>query len=127
MKNYTSNGILFTEEITSINGASFVLFPEKHHSKEDIQQAKAQIRHERDVVSMTLASEDDRDYLFKGDYFLVPACRPLRWYQIEQNEKLIRSERRKGTTPEDFVIRYVLPFVDRVEAENRAKYGNQLD
>lgn len=33
MKNYTSNGILFTEEIISINGASFVLLEAENRAK----------------------------------------------------------------------------------------------
>lgn len=125
MLQVTANGIKFTEEITSVNGATITLYPD-NHTAEEIEVAKAEIRRDLDVVSMRVASEEDRDYLYKGEYFRIPSTRSLKWYQIEQDEKLIRRERKAGTTPAQFVERYVLPFVAEVEARYLLFYGESM-
>lgn len=122
----TPNGILFSEEITSINGTSFILFPEDSHTSEDIKQAKKWLRNERDVVSIIVASEDDRDYLYKGEYFRHKDVRPLKWYEINQDEALIRRERKKGTSIDEFVNTYVLPMVEQVHADFLKQYGDKI-
>lgn len=123
---HTYNGILFTEEICSSEGASFILFPEDTHTAEDIKNAKAQLRNDRDVVSITLATASDRDYFYKGEYFRDERVRSLKWYQIEQDEKLIRRERNKGTSPADFVTAFVIPFTKEVENRNFEKSGKSI-
>lgn len=122
----TSNGIMYTWDIASSQGASFILFPEATHTKEQIKQAKAEIRRNQDVVSMRVADENDRDYFYKGEIFRIPATRPLKWYQIEQDDKLLRRERKKGTTPQQFVDTFVLPFVKETEAKMLAKHGEKM-
>lgn len=48
------NGIPFTEELASIDGMWFGLFPDGAHTKADVAKAKKMIRNDRDVVSMTV-------------------------------------------------------------------------
>lgn len=117
---------MYTWDIASSQGASFILFPEATHTKEQIKQAKAEIRRNQDVVSMRVADENDRDYFYKGEIFRIPATRPLKWYQIEQDDKLLRRERKKGTTPQQFVDTFVLPFVKETEAKMLAKHGEKM-
>lgn len=126
MKEYTKNGIQYTWDIVSSEGASFILFPEPHHTKEDIKRAKSELRNSRDVVSLFIASEENRDYLYKSDIFQVPEVRKLKWYQVEQDEKLLRRERIKGTTPEEFVKTFVLPFIAETEAKFKAERGDRI-
>lgn len=126
MNEHTKNGIMYTWDIASSQGASFILFPESHHTQKQIKQAKAEIRNDHDVVSLKVADEDDRDYLYKGEIFRIPATRPLKWYQIEQDEKLLRKERKKGTTAQQFVDTFVLPFTKETEAKMLAKHGTKI-
>lgn len=49
---FTPQGIKFDYEITGLNGARFMLFPEKQHTKKDIQNAKVWLKNTRDVVSI---------------------------------------------------------------------------
>ena len=125
----TSNGIPFTEEITSHKGASFVLFPisDLQTTSKFIDKAKSEIRNDRDVVSMKVADDNDWDELYKTAYFRDRRTKSLKWYQIEQDEKLIRSERKKGTTPTEFVDKFVLPFTEETEAKFRNRHGDKID
>ena len=113
----TSNGVSYTYDIVSSQGASFILYPRLGHTDADMADAKREIRNSRDVVSIRVASEYDLDYLYKDAYFRDPRCRHLRWFEIEQDEKIIRKERKNGTSPSDFVTHFVLPFREK----NRAK------
>ncbi len=112
MTEITSNGVSYTYDIVSSQGASFILYPRPEHSDADVAVAKREIRNSRDVVSMRVASDEDLDYLYKDAYFRDPRCRDLRWFEIEQDEKVIRRERKKGTSPADFVTHFVLPFTE---------------
>lgn len=125
----TSNGIPFTEEIYSSRGASFVLFPitDKQSTSEEISKAKAEIRDQRDAVSIKVAGDSELDDLYKSAYFRDARLKPLRWYQIEQDERLIRAERKKGTTPTEFVDQFVIPFVAETEKKYRKKFGDKIE
>lgn len=122
----TSNGIEFTEQIESNRGASFILFPQKHHSKQDVENAKDEIRDNRDVVHIRTAKEKDRDDLYKSEYFRHPKVRPLKWYQIMQDSKIIRRERRKGTSIDDFVEKFVVHRTKLTEEKFRKKFGSKM-
>lgn len=126
MKEYTENGMLYTWELAGPNGASFILYPDQRHTKEDIDKAKALLRHNQDVVSLSIADDNDRDELFKADYFRDQRTRQLKWWQIEQDDKLIRKERKKGTTPTEFVTNFVLPFIKETEAKMLADHGKKM-
>lgn len=119
----TSNGILYTWELAGPHGAAFLLFPDPHHTKQDIQKAKQELKDNQDVVAISVADDDDRDYIYKSKIFRDPRTKDLKWFEIQQDEKLIRTERRKGTTPEDFVTTHVLPFIEQVRKANFEKFG----
>jgi hypothetical protein len=102
------------------------LFPNESHSKEDIAKAKAWLRDNQDVVWLKVADDDDQDDLYKSEYFSDPRTRALKWYQIEQDDNLIRRERKKGTTPADFVTNFVLPFIKETEAKMLAEHGEKM-
>ena len=122
----TSNGIPFTEDIVSSQGAAFVLFPTPQNTKEDIDKAKSEIRDQRDAVRISIANDEDLDDRYKSAYFRDPRTKELKWYQIEQDEKLIRRERKKGTTPTEFVDQFVLPFIKETEEKYRGKHGDKM-
>ncbi len=126
MKEYTKNGIMYTWELAGSQGASFILFPTADNTQEQINAAKQDLRDSRDVVSLRVASEEDMDDLYKSDYFRDPRTHALKWYQIEQDEKLIRKARKSGVTIEQFVTDYVLPFTNLVEAKMFAKFGDKI-
>jgi hypothetical protein len=46
----TRNGVVFDWYLASINGAGFHLLREPHHTDADIEEAKRQLRADRDVV-----------------------------------------------------------------------------
>jgi len=119
----TNNGISFHEEIASSEGASFILLPEPQHTPENIKAAKREIRMNRDVVSIHVATDSDRDNFYIKEIFRQHECRSLRWFQILVEEKLIRKERLKGTTPHDYVLTHVLPNVSETQEVNYKKYG----
>lgn len=122
----TSNGIEYSWELAGSQGAAFILYPASEHSHDDIQKAKNELRDSRDVVSIRIASEQDLDARYKSAYFSDPRTRPLRWYQIEQDEKLIRNSRKEGISPTDFVTRFVLPRVEEVMRKNLAEFGEKI-
>ncbi|MFA7307646.1 MAG: hypothetical protein WC026_13340 [Hyphomicrobium sp.] len=121
MKEYTSNGIQYTYDLSS-NGGHFTLFATANHTEKEILNAKNELKHERDVVSLKLATDEDFDDYFKLEYFRDARLRNLKWWQINQNEKLIRKERKKGTTPTQFVDNFVLPLVSQTEQFYREKH-----
>jgi hypothetical protein len=45
-------GIAYNEWLAGPDGMSFELLPEDHHTAEDVKRAKAQLRRDRDVVSI---------------------------------------------------------------------------
>lgn len=122
----TPNGIGYEEYIESVNGATIILYPEENHSKEDVSEAKKWLKDNLDVVSIRIADNWDLDNAYKKDIFRDPRTKKLKWYQIEQDEKLIRKERKKGTTPEEFVTKIVLPNVKKTESEMKKKYGKSI-
>jgi len=122
----TTNGIKYTEDIVSSQGAAFILYPDANHTSEDVKNAKDEIRRNRDVVYMRVASEYDRNEAYKAEVFRIPATRPLKWYEIEQDEDVLQRERLKGTTPEEFVNKFVLPYVEQTKAKYLAKYGDRI-
>lgn len=126
MKEYTPNGIMYTWSLAGSQGAAFILFPKDGTLPAEIRKAKIWLRDQHDVVSIKLANDDDLDNLYKSDYFRDPRTRSLKWYQIEQDEKLIRRERKKGTTPEEFVTMFVLPFIKETEAKMLEKHGEKM-
>lgn len=126
MNEYTKNGILYTWELCSSEGASFILFPSPENTQEEINAAKLEIKSDHDCVWLRVANDDDRDYLYKTAIFREPDTKPLPWYQINQDETLIRKERIKGTAPADFVKRFILPFIKETEQLFLQKHGETI-
>jgi len=88
----TTNGVMYTEDITSVNGASFILFPEGKHTVKMIKEAITELMNSRDVVGMRVANEDDRDDLYRTEIFRHPATRPLKWYEINADNKTTHTD-----------------------------------
>lgn len=126
MEDYTSNGIAFTEEISSPDGASFILFPEAIHTTVDIKRAIAEIKYNRDVIHLHVATEEDRDRLYISKVFRNPLVHEYRWYEINVDPNLIRNERRKGTTTEDYIRSFVIPFKEHTKNSMIQKYGDEI-
>ncbi|GAA0536994.1 hypothetical protein [Chitinophaga japonensis] len=126
MTEKTKNGIQYTWEIVSENGAGFILFPEPHHTREDIDAALSELRHDRDVVRLRVATVDDWDERYRKEIFSHPLVGKLRWFEINDDPRIINHERRKGTSAEDYVNRFVLPFKECVKAINTACYGKDI-
>lgn len=123
----TSNGISYSEEIASIKGASFLLFPDEMHTKEMIAIAIKEIRNSRDVNSIKVATDNDRDELFRWDIFINPLVRKLRWYEVNAGDyTIIRRERVKGTSVEDYILRFVLPCIADTVQSNFDRFGYQI-
>lgn len=126
MKEYTTNGILYTWELAGSAGAAFIIYPEVGHTKKDIAAAKAELRAQHDVVSLHQATPEDWDRLYKGEIFRQPETKPLKWYEIEQDDEVIRRERLKGTTPANFVKDIVLPNIAVTTEKYVKRYGKLL-
>lgn len=126
MLEYTSNGIGYTWELANCDGASFILFPTDKHSKAEINFAKKELHNNQDVVRLKIADRYDRINFYKSLIFKVPETRPLKWYQIEQDDKILERQFDAGTTPKQFVEKFVLPFVKETEAKNFQKYGDKM-
>jgi hypothetical protein len=123
----TKNGIEYTDEIASINGAAFVLYPTAGHAEEMVKTAIRELFNDRDVVSMKVANERDWDERYRTEIFAHPSTRSLRWYEINADDYgLLRRERDKGTSVEEYVKTFVLPFTEETEAVNLNKYGEQI-
>lgn len=122
----TNNGIMYDEAGHSIHGVYLILFPKDKHTKEDTAKAKAELRHKFDVTGIKISDENDWDELYKINYFRDPRIRALKWYQIEQDENIIRRERKKGTSPKEFVEKFVLPFTKQTEKKMKEKSGNAI-
>ena len=123
----TTNGVMYTESIVSSNGAGFILYPDEHHTKKIIKDAIAEIKRNRDVVSVRMANDEDRDDLYRTEIFRHPAVRPLRWYEINaDNKQLLRTERLKGTSTDEYVNHFVLPFTKQTKASNQERFGDKI-
>jgi hypothetical protein len=123
----TSNGIEYTDELASSNGAAFVLYPTAAHNTESIKAAVRELFNNRDVVSMKVANERDWDERYRTEIFAHPLTRTLRWYEINADDyELLRREREKGTTTEQYVQAFVLPFAAETKAANINKYGERI-
>ena len=51
---HTSSGMAYFDELAGPHGVVFTLFPKKGASKEEIKTAKAELRHNRDVVGLSI-------------------------------------------------------------------------
>jgi len=123
----TTNGVMYTEAIISVNGAGFVLFPDRNHTPKMVKEAIAEIRQNRDVVSIRVANEDDRDELYRTEIFRHPAVRPLKWFEINADDKqLLRTERLKGTSADEYVTHFVLPFTEQAKSDNLERFGDKI-
>ena len=123
----TTNGIKYAEAIVNQDWAGFILFPEKSDTPGMIASAIREIKMNRDVVTLRVATEQDRDEFFRTDIFRHPAVARLRWYEINADDtKLLRRERRKGTSAHDYVTNYVLPCIAETKDRNQQKYGNSI-
>lgn len=118
----TSNGIEFTYSL-SYNGASYTLWPRKHHTKKDIKEAKQWLRQNHDVVSIRQATPEDWDDRYKSDIFADPRCKPLKWFQINTPDYLLRKERMAGTSPQEYVTKHVLPNIAQTERNWLNEHG----
>lgn len=126
MYEYTTTGMKFTSYLMGSNGAGFILFPDPQHNSQQITAAIAELRNTRDLIRVRIASEDDRDMMYLREIYRQPEVRPLRWYQINTDPKLIRRERLKGTSAAEYVKNNVLPFVKETEANYLQLFGEQL-
>ena len=129
MRDYekTKNGIEYTDEIASCDGAAFVLFPTTEHTPQMIKDAITEIFNNRDVVSLKVADDKDWDDRFRSEIFAHPLTRPLRWYEINADDRSqLRAERLKGTTVDDYVNKFVLPFIAETKARNIERYGDKI-
>lgn len=123
----TTGGIEFTDELAGSNGASFILYPAKEYTAGMIKTAIRELYNSRDVVSMKIADERDWDERYRTEIFAHPLTRSLRWYEINASDyELLRREREKGTTAEEYVRAFVLPLVAETRAANLNKYGERI-
>jgi hypothetical protein len=122
----TPNGIMFTEEIISCNGASFMLFPTASDTAEMIAAAKYWLKDNRDVVSLSVAKDADWDEWYRGEIFRNPAVRHLRWYEINADLPTVQIERKKGTSVADYIERLVLPYTAEVKSKCLEKHGEKI-
>jgi hypothetical protein len=92
-----------------------------------IKAAIRELFNNRDVVSMKVANERDWDERYRTEIFAHPLTRTLRWYEINADDYgLLRRERGKGTSVEEYVKTFVMPFIEETEAVNLNKYGEQI-
>ena len=98
-------GVKYEAETVRPFGEVFVLFPEPFHTKEDIAEAKEELRETRKVHYMRIATQDDWDSLYKSQILGAIGKLPFKWQEFA---KFIRKERKVGTTPEQFVRKYVI-------------------
>jgi hypothetical protein len=123
----TTNGIEYTEELAGSNGMAFMLFPTPEHTTEMIKTAIRDMFDIRDVVSLKVANEQDWDERYRSEIFAHPLIRPYRWFEIKAGDyDTLRRERLNGTTVEDYVKQYVIPFADETRKKNWAKYGDKM-
>jgi hypothetical protein len=123
----TTNGIEYTDEIASSNGTAFILYPAAEHTTGMIKAAIRELFDSRDVVSMKVADARDWDERYRTGIFAHPLTRSLRWYEINAGDyELLRREREKGTTTEEYIKQFVLPCTAETKAANVAKYGEQI-
>ena len=126
MLSTTPNGISYEEDIVSSEGASFILFPEKNQTQDEVKKAKEWIRSNRDVVSIRVAKEDDWDEIYKSEIFRHKLTKPLKWYEIKSDSETIRKERIKGTSIDEYVNNIVLPNIEQTKKELFLKYGDAI-
>ncbi|AYL94380.1 hypothetical protein [Mucilaginibacter celer] len=123
----TRNGIEYTDEIVSSDGAGFVLYPTAEHTPEMVKAAIRELFNDRDVVAMKVADARDWDERYRSEIFAHPWTSPLRWFEINADDyELLRREREKGTPTEEYIKIFVLPFIAETKAANIQKYGNEI-
>jgi hypothetical protein len=123
---YTTNNIKYSWTIANSNGASFILYPNSNHTKDDIKKAKSEIRHNQDVVSIKVADKYDIMELYKSDIFNDPRTKPLKWYQIQSDNDTLLKAIKEGITPKDYVTNIVLPNIKNTERKLLRFYGKSI-
>jgi hypothetical protein len=123
----TTNGIEYTEALVSSEGAGFTLYTTIEHTPNLIKEALAEIRRQRDVVYIRLASEEGWNERYRDEIFRHPLTRPLRWFEINADTpQVLRYHRLKGTTVDQYVSRFVLPCTFETKARNLKRYGKSI-
>lgn len=111
----TSNGVPYEDHIVSPKGAQFILFPNSDHSKKDVDCAKRELRIMRDVVSIRVASLEDRIDKYRSQVYTHPKCKNLKWFQINDDRKIMLNYLRSNRSPEEYVEKEVLPNIEATE------------
>jgi hypothetical protein len=107
-------------ELAGPQGADFYLYPGEHHTAEDIEAAKEEIRTEHDVVGLYVI-------VFKGEY---PLPRYPETWTPEQREKGFRDivASRSMAQVENcicvdlFTASYVVQVIDGINPKNKEKF-----
>ncbi|WP_130855631.1 hypothetical protein [Olivibacter jilunii] len=118
------NGIEYRADDGGGNRIKFILFPHKFHTKDDIQSARKQLQEMLVTKNIRMARPDDWDNLYIEKVFRL--CSDLQWYEIHIDRKIIRRERIKGTSIEEYKKSYILPKVEAEKKRNYSKYGFAL-
>lgn len=107
----TTNGIEYSWQLAGANGASFILFPNKNHTKDMIVRAISELRSTRDVVTIRSANFNDRINRYESEIYKDPRVRNLKSYQFSVDHSLLKTEFQKGTYSNDFVTYFIIPNI----------------
>lgn len=121
----TPSGIKYNYTIGS-QGGYFIVYPNEKQTNEEVKKAVDYIKENRDVVSIRVAILSDKINLFTDILFKHPKTIALKWYQINQDEKLIKKAVLKGWDIDYYIDTYVLPLIEQTEKENLNNFGNRI-
>lgn len=122
----TPNGIFYKEQDLFPDGVSFVLFAPAETPADDLLQAKAFLRDTRDVVGIKVAKEADWIDQYRREFFCDPRVRDLKWYQVNDDNQLVRAAVRQGLSPADYVTTWVIPCSAYAESKNMSEFGSVI-
>jgi hypothetical protein len=120
----TPNGIRYDYSLGN-QGGYFIVYPNKN-SESEILEAIKYIRSNRDVVSIRLAKFEDKVELFKSDLFRDKRTKHLKWFQINDEIKLLKKAVSNDWTLDYYIETFVIPFIQETEDKNKIEFGSKI-
>lgn len=108
----TPNGIKYNYSLV-YSGAMFIVYPNKN-TESEIKEAIKYIRDNRDVVSLRLATFEDKVELFRSDIFRSQKTKHLKYFQINDDLQKLKKCVADGLTVDFYIDTFVLPCVNKM-------------
>jgi hypothetical protein len=109
---YTSKGVAYSWDLCGPQGAAFVVYLNEEQTRQDYYNAVHELKNSRDVVCIRQAHTEDWDEIYRNAIFCHKDTKHLKYYQINDDRRLIRKCRLEKMSIDEYVKVHVLPMAD---------------